>query len=232
MKHVVIGDLHGRDAWKKVNIDNFEKVVFMGDYVDSLRRSDLIIRTNFKQVIFLKKRHPEKVVLLLGNHDVQYLHYPNYFCPGFRPQGQAALTELFTENRKLFQMAYQRGHYLFTHAGVTFAWYKRFMGSSIVQKIRQPEDRLADLINKVEQTDECDILYSPSRYRTGEDSDGGILWADHQELGEGVLKNYHQIVGHNPVPEVTKYIIPGDPNTTITLVDVLHRKHEFYDLDI
>jgi predicted MPP superfamily phosphohydrolase len=85
MKHIAIGDLHGRDTWQQVNTKLYDKVIFLGDYVDSHTLSDLVILENLKKIIALKKRPPEKVVLLLGNHDAHYLHYPRFECSGFRP---------------------------------------------------------------------------------------------------------------------------------------------------
>lgn len=35
MKHIVIGDLHGKDIWQTIDFTQYEKVVFLGDYVDS-----------------------------------------------------------------------------------------------------------------------------------------------------------------------------------------------------
>jgi len=46
MKHVIIGDLHGRDVWQQVNFSKYEKAVFLGDYVDSFKRSDRVILDN------------------------------------------------------------------------------------------------------------------------------------------------------------------------------------------
>ena len=28
-------DLHGKDIWKKINPDNFDKIIFLGDYMDA-----------------------------------------------------------------------------------------------------------------------------------------------------------------------------------------------------
>jgi predicted phosphodiesterase len=60
MKHVIIGDLHGRDVWKKVDFQQFQKAIFLGDYVDSFKRSDKQILQNLKEIIALKKQHPKK----------------------------------------------------------------------------------------------------------------------------------------------------------------------------
>ncbi|WP_448698262.1 metallophosphoesterase [Mucilaginibacter sp. AW1-3] len=161
MKHIIIGDLHSRDSWRGIYIRHYDKVVFLGDYVDSFDLSDFAILENLKRVIDLKKRYPEKVVLLLGNHDVQYMHYPHYQCSGFRQSMQTDLTRLFNSNRSLFQMAYQQGRYIFTHAGITNAWYHEFLRLPLLEQLREPEDTIADLINKVEESTQRYLLSRP-----------------------------------------------------------------------
>ena len=52
MKTIVIGDIHGRDVWKKiVEHENADKVIFIGDYFDSfdIPSSDQI--NNFLDII-------------------------------------------------------------------------------------------------------------------------------------------------------------------------------------
>lgn len=36
MKHIAIGDLHGRDTWQQVDTKLYDKVIFLGDYADSM----------------------------------------------------------------------------------------------------------------------------------------------------------------------------------------------------
>jgi hypothetical protein len=60
MKHIVIGDIHGRDNWRHINIKLFDKIIFLGDYVDSKILSDLIIYENLKDIITLKKTATRK----------------------------------------------------------------------------------------------------------------------------------------------------------------------------
>jgi hypothetical protein len=227
MKHIIIGDLHGRDVWKRINFSNYQKAVFLGDYVDSFKRTDQVILDNLKSVIALKMRYPHNIVLLLGNHDVQYLHYPKYFCPGFRASMQAELSFIFRYHRDLFQMAYQRGNTIFTHAGITNTWYRRFRDSLAVFKIQCKKDNIADLINKIELSDDRDILYTPSPYRTGEDDDGGILWADYIETFHDALNGYHQVVGHSPQDGIKHYSWHGK---SVTYLDVLHKQTYFHEM--
>lgn len=118
MKHIFIGDIHGRDNWQTINVRKYDKIVFVGDYVDSHTLSDHAILENFKKITALKLRHPEKVVLLLGNHDIHYLHYPGHQCSGFRDSMQRGLTHLYNKHREDFQVAYQCGKHICTHAGI------------------------------------------------------------------------------------------------------------------
>jgi hypothetical protein len=62
------------------------------------------------------------------------------------------LTALFNNNKDCFQVAYQKGDYIFTHAGIINAWYSDFLRLPILEKIRDEKDILADLLNKVNQT--------------------------------------------------------------------------------
>ena len=227
MKHVIIGDLHGRDVWQQVNFSKYEKAVFLGDYVDSFKRSDRVILDNLKAVIALKKLYPEKIVLLWGTHEFPYLHYPKYRCPGFRDSMQPELTHLFNSNRELFQMAYQRRNIIFTHAGITNTWYRRFRDSVAVYKVRTYKSSLADLLNAVELSGYEDILFTPSPFRTGEDDDGGPLWADYMETFQDALNGYHQFVGHSPQDEPRQLCWRGK---SITYLDVLHKQNYFHEL--
>ncbi len=228
MKHIVIGDIHGRDNWQEINIKNYHKIIFIGDYVDSHTLSDHAILENFKKIISLKKRHPEKVVLLLGNHDVQYMHFPRYQCSGFRPSMQPQLTTLFNKNRGLFQMAYQRGDHIFTHAGITNSWHNEFLLLPILKTLQTENDTISDLINKVENTTHRYLLYATSIYRGGY-SNGSFLWADYKETSVDMLNDYHQVVGHTQVPDIHTI---SYSNKSVTFIDVLNDQTKFYELDI
>jgi hypothetical protein len=227
MKHLVIGDLHGKDCWQEVNIRAWEKIVFIGDYVDHWNLPDQAITRNLLDIIDLKKRHPETVELLLGNHDVQYLHYPHFLCSGFRPQMQRLLTDIFNNNRDLFKVAYQHGRHLFTHAGVTNVWYAEFLNLPILPDIRDDSDTLADLFNKVEQTSKRNLLHRAGGIRGGHSS-GGITWADKRELMADALDGYYQVVGHTVVQDIERHKFT---DKSVTFIDVLDYRTRFYEID-
>lgn len=156
MKHIIIGDLHGKDVWKEIDYEKHDKVVFLGDYVDSFTLPDLVIDQNLQDIIALKKSLPDKIVLLLGN-DIQYVYYPEFRCSGYRDTMKRPLRALFTYNRDLFQVAYLCGNHLFTHAGITNAWYLEFI--QIPQWLKQGAgDTLADIINQASESGAYKLL--------------------------------------------------------------------------
>jgi predicted MPP superfamily phosphohydrolase len=227
MKHLVIGDLHGKDCWKGIDPAAYDKIVFLGDYVDHWTLPDQKIYKNLLDVIALKKEHPEKVELLLGNHDVQYLHYPHFLCSGFRPAMQRSLTEVFNSNRDIFSIAYQRNDHLFTHAGVTNCWYAEFLNIPLLQKIKDEEDTIADLLNKIEQTNQRGLLHRAGKTRGGYGC-GGVTWADREEMIADALEGFHQVVGHTELRKVEVYPFS---NKSVTFIDVLDNMNYFHETD-
>jgi hypothetical protein len=182
---------------------------------------------NLLKIIELKITRSEQIELLLGNHDVQYLHYPHYLCSGFRPTMQRTLTALFQDKRDLFKVAYQKENYLISHAGITNKWFADFSDIRLVQQIRDENDNVADIINKIEQTAQRWLLHQAGKSRGGE-GPGGITWADRKEMIADMLEGYHQIVGHTVVPEVEKVDQKGK---SVTFIDVLDTFTYFHELD-
>jgi len=230
VKLIAVGDLHGRPYWQKIEFDQYDTIVFLGDYVDSGHYTDQEILLNFEAVIKLKKSLPNKVILLLGNHDIQYLHFPKYPCSGFRPSMQNPLTEIFTQNKNLFQVTYQINTYLFSHAGISLPWFEKFqmLLSNPIKEIIKESNTLWQALNLVEKTKYRDILHQVGVKRGGSEEYGGLTWADREELWDHPLEGYHQVVGHTPVPfiEATSY----NETTSVTFVDVLGTQEEFYEL--
>lgn len=77
MKVIAIGDIHGRDTWKKIVRQNpWTSVVFVWDYFDSRKwvSTESQIR-NFQAILNLRRENKERVHLLIGNHDFHYLPF-------------------------------------------------------------------------------------------------------------------------------------------------------------
>lgn len=234
----VIGDIHCCTIWKMFVTNNIDidKWVFIGDYVDSFTHLDEEMINNLADIIQYKKDNLEKVVLLLGNHDIQYTDFPNYRCSGFRAGIQPTISYLFQENKELFQIAYQYKNYLFTHAGVSAKWFKWM--KEVFEEIENkysPED-LAEAINIMSKTKDSFFLHSVGQKRGGlRGFYGGVTWADRDETMEGIIPNFHQIVGHTPVKKIetiNKFMGTLFKDRSITYIDVLPKCQEFLKLEL
>ncbi len=246
MKIGVIGDLHGKHVWKHF-VDNHPEVdkwVFLGDYVDHWTLPNVDILHNLKEVIRFKKNNMSKVELLIGNHDFQYM-YGNmsdysYICSGFRPEAYWDLYNEFSTNEALFKMAHIEKNYLFTHAGVTMAWLKKWQNhlDAIYKQYNIGEDdsicnvKIDELLNFAQLVNRGrDMLWEVGVKRGGMRGDeGSPIWADAQESRFGVIRGYNHVVGHTPLKLVKKYKV--DDNTTITYCDCLDKIDALLVIDI
>lgn len=202
-KIAVVPDIHGRTSWKELYadiIDDVEYIVFLGDYVDSFYETDDIIYNNLKDIINFKEENDEKVILLLGNHDVQYI-YNKFFCSGYRTSMSNSLNKIFNNNIHLFEYYFSFQNLLFTHAGVTKEWLEWA--------------NLKDLNHFKNSADSLDIYKLCS---VGKSSGGskisGPLWARPSDY----IKDYidkdissrdpngiYQIVGHTETDSLKTY---------------------------
>lgn len=223
IKVLSIGDVHGFDTWKnfgdiqnlldnpKSKVYDFDYYVFVGDYVDSFTKTNMEILHNLKDIIKFKKNHKDRVILLWGNHDIQYLtSFSEHGCSGFRSEAYFDLHELFRKNRKLFQLAFQIDNYIWTHAGIHRGWYE--------YQFPYKSKNIADDLNAAFEENNNSI-FNVGYMRGGRNDVGGPLWADMRETSSKPLKGYHQIVGHTRINELKRVI--KDDNTSVTYIDYI-----------
>ena len=249
LKFATSGDIHGFPHWEvlKNEVDNYDYIVFIGDYVDEYDLSDSKIYINLVNILNFKKDYPDKVVLLWGNHEIQYLFYnkSKYLCAGYRSSMFLQLFQLFTHNRKHFQLAFQIENYLWTHAGVSHGWYTNRLKKKHVKRNGridknflniEPEDKnLADTLNRLFELN-ADAIHDISFLRGGRCHVGGPLWAHKTELYSKPLPGYHQIVGHTAVKDIKHYNHYKGTDTSTTFVDCLENieniEEPFYKIKI
>lgn len=215
MKILIIPDVHSRKFWlnAKEEIDNFDKIIFLGDYVDPY--FDEPVNTLYenpydclKEIIDFKNNNKDKVILLLGNHDLHYLwsnfpestRYNRYLARDYYG--------VIVDNSKLFNIGWLENDVIFSHAGITEFW----------------KNKLAELLDRKEysylDTGEFlkninifkfdsklrGILGMVSKYRGGYWESGSCVWADVREHIESVTdytiipKEYEecfQVFGHS-----------------------------------
>lgn len=242
MKTITIGDIHGRSEWNLINPKDYDKIIFIGDYVDSFYASDATIIENLLSIIQFKKDNPKKVVLLWGNHDCQYLfNHQDHRCSGYRSTYAKPLSYIFNDNYRLFQLAFQEQKYLWTHAGVHKGWFIERMLPLMTEAIKNDKETLLNDDNTYKLDNiaaelnylfskQHTILFDVCKLRGGPHNMGGPLWADKIHTHKKPLKNLHQIVGHTKIDEIITFDI--NKSTSITFVDCLETKQDFYKLTI
>lgn len=263
---ITIGDIHGRSTWKEIIFGGdtdffmwknaviegyiehedprwfmeYDKIVFVGDYCDSFDKTNVEILENLEDIVLFAKTYPDLVVLLLGNHDIQYI-VQNECCSGYRGEMRADLNRIFTENQKLFRIAFldefvTKSHTiktLWTHAGVTQGWWKEFMRDVNSVRFRHNEffmgsenwkiDKVINLAWELRVTN----LYNVDARSGGMDLWAGPLWVRPTILKEFCLEGYDQIVGHTPHASVMEFCpllgVESNPEklNTLTFVDAL-----------
>ena len=199
---LIIPDVHGRDFWKEaVDCKEYDKTIFLGDYTDPYEFegiTDEVTIENLKSIIAYKQQIPNKVILLLGNHDLHYFsEYYYELAGGIRYSQHAAISlqRLFQNNHHLFQLAWETDlcdrHILFSHAGITLSWLKRN-----INLLRKPDARH---LNRLIKTDEgMEALAQVGEMRGGDYPSGSMVWADVEELLISTpIPDTYQIVGHS-----------------------------------
>lgn len=200
MNILVIPDVHGRTFWKDAvekHANDCDKIVFLGDYLDSYPWEFITRKMtieNFKEIIKYKKNNPEKVILLLGNHDLAYYDRNFPYRVRYDSSNAYKIKQNFGKNRSLFQLAYEADldkHYLFTHAGVLRSWYERhkeLIGDLTVDNL----NRLKTFPGGIRAL--CDV----SRERGGFGRIGSMVWSDIEEKSEiEDFDGIYQVFGHS-----------------------------------
>jgi len=201
-KILIIPDVHGRTFWKEaIKTDDYSKIIFLGDYVDPYQWEGIDERRavkNFKEILKLKKQQAEKVILLLGNHDMCYYsdRYRQYGSSDrYMYRYEKELQDLYKQNKSFFKLAHEETigerHYLFSHAGITQPWLKHNL-----EIIGEPD---ADHLNQLLESDAgIDTLTEVGFLRGGLYPTGSLVWADIDELVAcKPIPGICQVVGHS-----------------------------------
>jgi hypothetical protein len=230
MKIIAIGDLHGKDCWKAIDPLQYDRIVFIGDYVDSSTVADEDLVINLEEIIELKARFADKVVLLLGNHDIQYLDFPKYRNSGFNDRIRHKLTDIFRLHQSSFKVAEQYGSWLFTHAGITNGFFHATFDNSLPSG----DIHIADYLNQLNESADRSKLHMAGASRGGSYPYSGITWADMRETAADYLTGYHQVVGHTRVNDIISFSRANSKGieSSITYIDVLDSMTKFYEVEI
>jgi hypothetical protein len=99
-KTLIFPKTHGRSDWKNVSKEGIETIIFTGNYFDSSRMLNENLIDNFLEIVKFAREN-DNVILLLGDHDLQYLeNQPKTL--GYREDGALLFRNAIIENTDLF----------------------------------------------------------------------------------------------------------------------------------
>jgi predicted MPP superfamily phosphohydrolase len=203
-KFTIIGDIHGRIVWKDIvaQESDSDQIIFLGDYLDSY---ELLTANeefaNFMEILEYRNAHPDKVVLLIGNHD---LHYISGIVRGSRYSAkiqklvEPLILDLI-ENDTLQTVKYfENIDAWFVHAGITKTWLEdsqlTLNEKGINNYLKTNPERFGFITKSYSNPYGDDVFQSP-------------LWVRPDSLLQDLPSKSKQVVGHTQInhPEFKTY---------------------------
>ena len=201
---LIVPDIHGRDFWLPA-LDYQGEIIFLGDYTDPYPQegfTDEHAYQGFLKIVKFKQDNPERVTLLIGNHEMHYYNKDlsaGRFSREYFDKYHAIL--MGDDTKGLFQLCKQVDNYLFIHAGLTKGWYDRHY-----EQFKDLGSTLEEQLNNVFFKKMYIFHEAAWKYRGGLDETGSPLWADiHEFYDEDETEHFSpdiiQIFGHTQMLE-------------------------------
>jgi len=221
MKIIAIGDIHGRDSWKAIMNQNedADKFIFTADYFDTHEKVSAQQQlSNFKDIIATKKQYPQRVILLIGNHDYHYLPSVSEHYSGYQPLHAFDFQEALKKAIKLglMKMCHTEGNVLFVHAGIKKTWY----GNNFVS-----ETFTARNVNDLFKYKPNAFGFTAGRKHDpyGDEICQSPVWVRPDSLRRDKIDGYKKVVGHTTQK---KLIVNND----VILIDTLGTSGEYLQI--
>ena len=200
MKIISVGDTHGRDIWKTiVKIEeDFDKFVFIGDYFDTRDGIDATTQIqNFKEILEFKKENPDKVILLIGNHDFHYLKGCGETYSGYQQYAAIDINEVLQPALAsgYLQICYVYDDLIFSHAGLTNTWCE----TNEIDLYNIEESVNVKFMKKMEA---FRFEYGENLDRSGDDVTQSPIWVRIRSLLKDMVKGFTYIIGHTTIKEL------------------------------
>lgn len=195
MKQIILGDTHGRTIWKDIlNTEGeVDRVIFIGDYFDTHENTTGEQQlANFLDICQYKKNNPNKVILLIGNHDFHYWPGIEEDYSGYQPHMRASFEYALSENKNLLQMCFvDEWNTVYSHAGFTETFVEQRIGTFSM-----------DQVNDVWKYKPLSFAFYPmDRSHCGDDIHQSCIWVRPQSLYRDSISNL-QVVGHTTINQI------------------------------
>lgn len=192
MKTLVLGDIHGHNTWKDIiaKHTDLDRVIFIGDYVDSFGITGIEQLQNLNDIVKYKKEAKHEVILLIGNHDHHYWPRVGYTgTSGYQTKMKTEFEGVFSKHKDLFRMCFkdETGTF-YSHAGISKMWLDAVGGALEADK--------EAFINELFITNPKIFCYnSVDRGGYGDHPIQSPIWIRPRALRNCALENL-QVVGH------------------------------------
>jgi len=183
MKIAVISDIHQSVYWRKIieQMDDFDKVVFLGDEFDCWLNKWPFQMNNAENIITFKKSFPEKVDLCWSNHAISY--YLNERCSGYQVEHAFDINEYYRKYESFYNILYIYDNWIFSHAGISEKWMKYCSINELSE------------INQLFKDKPKNFKWvGPDNF--GNNANEGPLWIRPEALIENRVPGFNQVAGH------------------------------------
>lgn len=215
-KILILGDIHGKTIWRDIiSKENPDKIIFLGDYVSTHSKNITNEQqiSNLKDILDYKKENSNKVVLLRGNHDMQFLGYHWAECSGYNRTVSKEMIKLKTRFLDSTKWLHIIDNIVFSHAGVSKVWLQNVCGKDI---------SIEQSLIKINNTRPSEIFgFTPEDYfdMTGTSKTQPLTWIRPGTLEDCNIEGYDQVIGHTPVERIVSIV--GHTGEKIWLCDCL-----------
>lgn len=183
-----------------MNLEKSDKIIFLGDFFDHGEKEYSEQKQNFLNVLDFRKQNPDKVVILIGNHDA------NYILPDLRkwqPEHAEEIENLIIQNLGLIDFVYLERNWLFSHAGFSEVWIQNQLGYNEIS------EELIVLLNTQFHNGVFTNLRFTGSSGYGDEVTQNPLWIRPDSLMKSAVCGVNQVVGHTEVPDEKRIRMHG-----------------------
>jgi len=225
LKIAVVSDIHQTSYWKYTigQINDFDKVIFLGDEFDCWDNVWPLQMDNALEIIQFKKQYPDKVDLCWSNHAISY--FLDERCSGYQYHNSLDIKEFYRLNKSLYNVVYIYDNWIFSHGGVSLRWMQ-CCALNDVNEINQLFRERPNYFRWV----------GPDGY--GNNPNEGPLWIRPKALIKNSVQGFNQVAGHteNSEPLIEKknnqtFVFCDTPDHNyLTILDTKSGSVDFVDI--
>ncbi|MDR2498065.1 MAG: metallophosphoesterase [Tannerellaceae bacterium] len=194
---LIVPDVHGRSFWEPA-LKYEGEIVFLGDYLDPYPSEKIDAAQaleTFKNIVDFKRQNPERVTLLIGNHELHY-YDTQYRCTRFSHTNYETVHTILTaeETKDYFCICRKIENVIFIHAGILKGWYDEH-----AESLAEFGEGIDDQLNNLFKADKEPFGEVSALYRGGDSDYGSPIWADFREIiseQEVFDPECMQVIGH------------------------------------